>query len=140
VTDQEPTVPDPVPEPPSDPATEPPSGEVSDPSASGPAVVVHWRPGCGFCSSLLRGLERTGVPFERRDIWQDEDAAAFVRSVAGGNETVPTVRVVDVALVNPSVTDVLLEVRDRAPDLLAGDVEIPEPGRLARSVRRLLGG
>jgi mycoredoxin len=132
VTDEEPTV--------SDPSPRPPSRDVPDPSEPAPAVVVHWRPGCGFCGSLLRGLERTGVPFERRDIWQDEDAAAFVRSVAGGNETVPTVRIVDVALVNPSVTDVLLEVRDRAPQLLPEDLEIPEPGRVARSVRRLLGG
>jgi mycoredoxin len=131
MTDEEPIV--------SDPAPEPAPGEPA-PSASAPAVVVHWRPGCGFCSSLLRGLERTGVPFERRDIWQDEDAAAFVRSVAGGDETVPTVRVVDVALVNPSVREVLVEVRDRAPGLLPDGFAIPEPGRAARTVRRLLGG
>ena len=49
-------------------------------------IVVHLRPGCGFCSGLVRGLERHGVEFARVDIWQDEDAAAFVRSVADGNE------------------------------------------------------
>lgn len=103
-------------------------------------VTVYWRPGCGFCGSLLRGLERTGVAFDRVDIWEDEAGAAFVRSVANGNETVPTVRVVDVALVNPSPADVLREVRDRAPDQLPEGVEIPEPGRFARSVTRLLGG
>jgi mycoredoxin len=103
-------------------------------------VTVYWRPGCGFCGALLRSLERTGVSFDRVDIWQDEDGAAFVRSVAGGNETVPTVRVVDVALVNPSPGDVLREIRDRAPDHLPAGVEIPEPGRVARAVTRLLGG
>jgi mycoredoxin len=113
---------------------------VTDVPVDASPVTVYWRPGCGFCGSLLRGLERSGVDFDRVDIWEDEDGAAFVRSVAGGNETVPTVRVVDVALVNPSSGDVLREVRDRAPDHLPEGVEIPEPGRLARAVTRLLGG
>jgi mycoredoxin len=103
-------------------------------------VTVYWRPGCGFCSSLLRGLERDGLAFTRVDIWEDEDGAAFVRSVANGNETVPTVRVVDIALVNPTRNDVLREVRDRAPDHLPEGIEIAEPGLLGRVVTRLLGG
>ena len=37
------------------------------------------------------------------NIWEDADAASFVRSVARGNETVPTVTIGDIALVNPSV-------------------------------------
>ena len=105
-----------------------------------PPVTVYWRPGCGFCGSLLRGLERSGMAFDRVDIWQDEAGAAFVRSVADGNETVPTVRVVDVALVNPSAVEVLREVQERAPGHLPDDLELPEPGRFARTVTRLLGG
>lgn len=70
-------------------------------------VTVYWRPGCGFCSSLFRSLEHSEVDHDRVDIWEDEDGAAFVRSVANGNETVPTVRVGDVALVNPTGRDVL---------------------------------
>ncbi|MBW3618607.1 MAG: NrdH-redoxin [Actinobacteria bacterium] len=70
-------------------------------------VTVYWRPGCGFCSSLFRSLEHADVDFERVDIWEDDDAAAFVRSVANGNETVPTVRVGRLALVNPTGRDVL---------------------------------
>jgi mycoredoxin len=120
-----------------------PSPDAARPDGGGPGtapVTVYWRPGCGFCASLLRGLERSGVTFDRVDIWQDEDAAAFVRSVAGGNETVPTVRVVDVALINPSTVDVLREVQERAPDHLPEGLEVPEPGRVARAVTRLLGG
>ena len=83
--------------------------------ADAPPVTVYWRPGCGFCGSLFRGLEREGLVFERVDIWEDEDAAAFVRSVARGNETVPTVRVGNVALVNPSARDVLATVAEEAP-------------------------
>jgi glutaredoxin-like protein len=101
---------------------------------------VYWRPGCGFCWSLLRGLERADLVFERVDIWEDTDAAAFVRSVANGNETVPTVRIGDVALVNPSVSDVTRAIAEHAPDHLPPDYEPPQPGLAARLVTRLLGG
>lgn len=118
--------------------------EPSDPTAAttegDTPITVYWRPGCGFCGSLLRGLERNELVFDRINIWEDEDAAAFVRSVADGNETVPTVRIVDVALVNPSPNDVLREVQERAPDHLPEGVEPIEGGRLGRAIGRLLGG
>jgi mycoredoxin len=103
-------------------------------------VTVYWRPGCGFCSALLRGLERSGLDVERVDIWQDLEAAAFVRSVARGSETVPTVRVGDVALVNPSTPDVLRTVASELPDHLPEGYEPPQLGPVARAVTRLLGG
>jgi mycoredoxin len=67
-----------------------------------PVVTMYWRPGCGFCSALQRNLDQRGVSYEKRNIWDDPEHAAFVRSVARGNETVPTVTVGDVAMVNPS--------------------------------------
>jgi glutaredoxin-like protein len=70
-------------------------------------VTVYWRPGCGFCARLFRGLEDTDLAFERRNIWDDPDAAAYVRSVANGNETVPTVEIGGKALVNPSASAVV---------------------------------
>ena len=73
---------------------------------SEPPVTVYWRPGCPFCAGLFRSLERAGILAERRNIWEDDEAAAFVRSVANGNETVPTVTVGDHAMVNPSVEQV----------------------------------
>lgn len=66
------------------------------------AVEVFWRPGCPYCSMLRRGLARRGVAATWRDIWDDEDARGFVRSVNGGCETVPTVRVGTTVLTNPS--------------------------------------
>lgn len=69
-------------------------------------AVVYWRPGCPFCSMLRSGLRRAGVEFREVNIWEDPDAAAFVRSVARGNETVPTVTVGSVSLVNPSAREV----------------------------------
>ncbi len=103
-------------------------------------VTVYWRPGCGFCASLLRGLERAGLVFERVNIWADDgSAAAYVRSVAGGNETVPTVRIGQVALVNPTARDVLSTVADEAPELLPDGYVPPRPGPLALALARLLG-
>ena len=86
------------------------------------AITVYWRPGCGFCSGLLRGLERQELSFARVNIWDDPDGAEFVRSVAGGNETVPTVHIGDVSLVNPTARDVLRTVAEHAPDELPVDL------------------
>jgi glutaredoxin-like protein len=110
-------------------------------SVSEPGITVYWRPGCGFCQSLLRGLERAGLAFERANIWDDDgSAAAYVRSVARGNETVPTVRIGQAALVNPTVREVLATVATDAPELLPEDYAPPRPGPLGRAVARLLGG
>ncbi len=76
-------------------------------------ITLYWRPGCPFCSELLWHLDRTGVIFDRVNIWADAEAAAFVRSVAGGNEVVPTVTVGETSLVNPSI-DQILALRDAA--------------------------
>jgi hypothetical protein len=56
---------------------------------------------------LAADLARVGLSYEARNIWDDADAAAFVRCVAGGNETVPTVTVGDTALVNPRIDAIL---------------------------------
>lgn len=56
---------------------------------------------------LFRQLDKHGIVHERINIWDDPDAAATVRSIANGNETVPTVVVGGTkGMVNPSVTDV----------------------------------
>lgn len=102
-------------------------------------VVIHWRPGCGFCAALLEGAEAAGLAHQRVNIWEDEEAAAFVRSVADGNETVPTVRVGDVALVNPTTQQLLQAVAEHAPGALPEDYEPPQQGRFAAAVTKLLG-
>lgn len=101
---------------------------------------MYWRPGCGFCSGLFRQLERHGVPHRAVEIWGDPDAAAFVRSIARGNETVPTVTVGPVGLVNPTVHDVLAVALEHAPDSVPSDYEPPEPGRFARWLTDKLSG
>lgn len=66
-------------------------------------VTVYWRPGCGFCARLLSEIENAGLNHRRVNIWDDPKAAEFVRSVARGNETVPTVTIGSQAFVNPSL-------------------------------------
>lgn len=103
------------------------------------SVTVYWRPGCLFCAGLRRRLDAHGLDYEAVDIWEDEGAAALVRSVASGNETVPTVTVGPVALVNPTATDVLMAVARHAPEQLPEGWEEPEPSRIARLLARLFG-
>ena len=79
----------------------------------GAEAIFYWRPHCGFCVSLRSQLERAGVALEERNIWADDADAAFVRSVANGNETVPTVVVRGRALVNPSPRQVVELLADR---------------------------
>ncbi|MGW0591616.1 glutaredoxin domain-containing protein [Streptosporangium sp. NPDC002607] len=74
-------------------------------------VVVYWRPGCTYCMRLRTRLRFTRLRYSEVNIWGDPEAAAFVRSVADGNETVPTVTVAGKAMVNPSKSQVLEAVR-----------------------------
>lgn len=69
-------------------------------------ITVYWRPGCGFCARLFHDIETAGIPYERINIWDEPAAAELVRSLAGGNETVPTVTVGGRALVNPSLEQI----------------------------------
>jgi hypothetical protein len=88
----------------------------------------------------LRQLERHGVEYHLANIWDDPTAAAFVRSVARGHETVPTVSVGTVSLVNPSVHDVLAAAATHAPSSVPNDYEPPPPGVLSRLTANVLGG
>lgn len=99
------------------------------------AVDFYTRPGCVFSSLLWRGLERRGVVLRRHDIWSDPEAAARVRAVARGSETVPTIGVGDEMLVNPRIPDVLSALERRAPHLVPLE---PPSGRTWRRVWRVL--
>jgi glutaredoxin-like protein len=78
------------------------------------AILMYRRPGCPYCVTLSAGLRLRGVPFRTVDIWQDPDAAAFVRSHARGHETVPTVAIGDTVLVNPSARQVIAHLDAQA--------------------------
>ena len=62
---------------------------------------------CGYCYRLRTQLDREGIDYTVVDIERDPEAADYVVSVNGGNQTVPTVRFDDgTALTNPSIVQV----------------------------------
>ena len=64
--------------------------------------LVYWRPGCIFCLRLRVALLLRGKKAVWTSIAGDPAAAARVRSVNDGNETVPTVFVGSEHRTNPS--------------------------------------
>jgi glutaredoxin-like protein len=69
-------------------------------------MVMYTRPGCPFSAKLKAKLALARIPYTSVNIWEDADAAAIVRSVNDGNELVPTVRVGEVFLSNPTLRQV----------------------------------
>lgn len=83
----------------------------AEPHRAGPKVTLYWRPGCVFCLRLRLVLRWHHLSVDQVNIWADPDAAAFVRSVADGNETVPTVVVDGHPIVNPAPSQVVAALR-----------------------------
>lgn len=83
------------------------------------AVDFYWRPGCPFSMMLEKKLVKQGIPLAKKNIWDDPSAAEFVRSVASGNETVPTISVGGRSMVNPSAGEVTSLLSEVAPHLVS---------------------
>ena len=66
----------------------------------------------------VRVFKSAGIPVNERNIWENPEDAAIVRSIADGNETVPAVIVGPIGLVNPSVKQVQAALEEHAPHLL----------------------
>ncbi len=77
------------------------AGEAQRRSAVDGRPVVFWRPGCAYCIRLRVRLGRDGRRAHWVNIWRDPAAAAAVRAVNDGNETVPTVFVAGRPHTNP---------------------------------------
>jgi len=74
-------------------------------------ITMYSTPWCGYCHRLRGQLDREGVTYTVIDIEEHPDAAAYVREVNDGFETVPTVVFPDgSALTNPSLAQVLARV------------------------------
>lgn len=74
---------------------------------SQPQVTMYSTPWCGYCQRLKAQMTREGIGYVEVDIEQDPQAAAFVESVNGGNQTVPTVVLPDgTAVTNPPIGQV----------------------------------
>ncbi len=67
-------------------------------------ITVYGRPGCPGVGPVLRFLNSAGMAYNYVDIRRDPEAAARVRALAHGHESVPTVVLPDGrALVEPGV-------------------------------------
>lgn len=64
-------------------------------------ITLYTRPGCRYCFLLRHRLRLRRLTFTEINIWTEPDAAAAVRAVADGHETVPTVHVAGQWLINP---------------------------------------
>nr|BFE68018.1 hypothetical protein GCM10020092_013190 [Actinoplanes digitatis] len=77
-----------------------------------PMLTMYSTPWCGYCHRLKSQFDREGIGYEVVDIEQDPAAAEFVMSVNGGNQTVPTIRIVpadggaEIVMTNPSIVQV----------------------------------
>ena len=98
------------------------------------AIDFYWRQGCGFCMALDRGLTKAGIPMNKMNIWDDPAHAATVRSIANGNETVPTVVVGSTSMVNPRVGQVIEALQREAPHLVPEGAD--EPGIVGKLTSR----
>ena len=103
-------------------------------------IDFYWRPGCPFCMNLERQLNKLDLPLNKLNIWDSPKFAAKVRSIADGNETVPTVVIGEAAMVNPSSAQVLQAIENQAPELMPAGVNAPKPGALGKKINKLLGG
>ena len=70
-------------------------------------ILMYSTTWCGYCRRLKAQLDREGIGFAEIDIEKVPDAAEFVMSVNGGNQTVPTVVFPDgTVATNPSIGEV----------------------------------
>jgi len=71
-------------------------------------LTIYSTTWCGYCHRLMSQLDRENIGYTVIDIEHDEASAAYVMSINGGNQTVPTVRFADgFALTNPTVHQVV---------------------------------
>ena len=71
--------------------------------------------------ALERQLSTTDMAITFRNIWEDPEAAAFVRASADGNEIVPTIEVGEPVMVNPSADEVVVAVTAHRSAALTGE-------------------
>lgn len=86
------------------------SDSTPGPAAQDSTITMYSTTWCGYCRRLKSQLDSQGISYREINIEQDPESAAFVESVNGGNQTVPTVVFPDGSTAtNPS----LAEVRER---------------------------
>lgn len=81
------------------------------------SLIVYGRPGCPGVSPVLRLLESADAAYQYVDIRQDPAAAARLRELTGGYESVPTVVMPDGrVLVEPGTLKLRKVLQEGAPE------------------------
>ena len=81
----------------------------------GTNLTIYSTQWCGYCHRLKAQMTREGITFVEVDIELDPEAAAYVESVNGGDQTVPTIVFADgTALTNPPIGHVKQELARRS--------------------------
>ncbi len=74
-------------------------------------VIMYSTVWCGYCQRLKAQMQRAGIEYTEVDIEADPESAAFVASINGGNEVVPTLKFSDdTTLTNPPIAEVIAKV------------------------------
>ena len=74
-------------------------------------IIMFSTTWCGYCQRLKAQMTREGIAYTEIDIEHDPESAAFVESVNGGNQTVPTLLFPDgSALTTPPIAAVKAKV------------------------------
>ena len=75
------------------------------------SVIMYSTEWCGYCQRLKAQMQRAGIEYTEVDIEVDPDSAAFVASINGGNEVVPTLKFSDGStLTNPPIAEVIAKI------------------------------
>ena len=95
-----------------------------------PSLTVYGRPFCPSVPPVIRLLDAAGVAYDYIDIRQDEEAAARLRAITGGHESVPTLVFADGrTLVEPST----LSVRRALQEAGQGSAALDSPVAAVRA-------
>lgn len=74
-----------------------------DPIATVTMYSTEW---CGHCRRLKSRLSEAGIPVEEIDVDFRDDLSREIIEATGGYRVVPTVRIGDRLLVNPSLEEI----------------------------------
>jgi mycoredoxin len=71
-----------------------------------PKIIVYTTAWCGDCHRLKSELEERNIPYEEKDIEQNENDYKTMMGYTNGKRVIPTVDIGGKILINPSFSKV----------------------------------
>lgn len=69
-------------------------------------MIVYTTSWCGDCKRLMKQLKERNIPYEERDIEQNEADYKTMLGYTNGKRVIPTVNIEGKILINPSFSQV----------------------------------